>query len=128
MYEIVLSPFTLQNIKFFFTQIFISEQYDERNRNKECRPPCSLMWFSVGIPNKVENIGNNGTAQFFFKSVTTVQETIFGNRQYIFSFYLLLLKQSLSNCFKYVDFFICIGSHFSAESNNIRIETIVFKF
>ncbi len=35
MYEIVLPPFTLRNIKFFFTQIFISEQYDERNRNKK---------------------------------------------------------------------------------------------
>ena len=102
MYEIVLSPFTLQNIKFFFTQIFISEQYDERNRNKECRPPCSLMWFSVGIPNKVENIGNNGTAQFFFKSETIVQKTIFANGQYIFLFHSLFLKQALSNRSEYV--------------------------
>jgi hypothetical protein len=85
----------------FFQTIFISEQYDERNRNKECCPPCSLMWFSVGIPNKVENIGNNGTAQFFFKSETIVQKTIFANRQYIFLFHQLFLKQALSNRSEY---------------------------
>jgi hypothetical protein len=59
------------------------------------------MWFSVGGAAKIENIGNNGTAQFFFKSETIVQKTIFANGQYIFLFHSLFLKQALSNRSEY---------------------------